>query len=189
MTSTDGEWPPYDDFGSKDHLHAIGVIAAGWNFIETRYQAFTQLIFPHHPKASIRVFELLGNEGRWQLIRDELAPSLPESESELLLHFLKAAAICKENRNAVVHAQFFIVEDPNLLGLGKGRTKTLDAIRRYSFDVSSLRAIADEIREVGWFGLNLFASIQVRVSNESWLQAGVATRFSFPLPEKPPLPC
>jgi hypothetical protein len=72
MTSTDGEWPPYDDLGSRDHLHAIGVIAAAWNFMESVYQAFTQLIFPFHIRPSIRVFELLGNDSRWQLIQDEL---------------------------------------------------------------------------------------------------------------------
>jgi hypothetical protein len=187
MTSTDGEWPPYDGFGSKDHLHAIGMIAAIWTSIERRYQAFIQLLFPTNVKAAVKIFELLGNEGRWGLIHDELAPTLPPVEADLVEYFLKCAAICKENRNAVMHAHIFIVEDPNNIGMNKLSSGT-GITKQYQFDISAIRAIADDAHNTQQFGLNLWASISLRMSNEFWAQQGTQPQAFLPLPRKPVQP-
>jgi hypothetical protein len=125
MTSTDGEWPSYDDLGSKDHLHAIGVIAAGRSFIETQYQAFTQLIFHHHIKASIRVFELLGNDSRWQLIRDELALSLPERESDLVFAFLKSGGHMQRKQKRRGSCTVLLLKTPAYSALARAEPKIL----------------------------------------------------------------
>jgi hypothetical protein len=66
------KWPTYD-IGSHDHLHAVGVMIAAWNMVETAFQVFIQLVFPNYMKAGLHTFELLGYDERVKLIRSQLA--------------------------------------------------------------------------------------------------------------------
>jgi hypothetical protein len=93
MTDSD-EWPAYQ-IDSHDHMHAIGVLIAAWNMVETAYKTFIELIFPNHLKAGLHVYELLGNDERVKLIRGELSETLNKQENDLSEHFFKAANICK----------------------------------------------------------------------------------------------
>lgn len=187
MSETQNQWPPYN-IGSADHLHAVGTVIAAWNLIERDYQAFIQLVFPSHMKAGIRTFDLLNNDGRIALIRDELPAFLNEKERDLLDHFLKAAYICKENRNVLAHSGYGISSDAERIILSKGRSKNAQSGSQMTLSVKAIREMADATFWTANFGLGLWSAVQVRISNESWAAQGVVPRFSQPLPEKPPLP-
>ncbi len=180
------DWPTYH-IGSRDQMHAIGVLIVAWNMIESAYQCFIQLIFPHHMKAGIGVYELLNNDGRVKLIRSEVPGLISDMEKDLLEYFFKSAFICKDNRNAIAHSHYGN-QAGDLLLLTKGRSKDQQSTNRFTFTVTGLREMADSSYATAFFGYQLFSSIQVRVSNEAWARQGVAPKVFVPLPEKPPLP-
>ena len=182
MTKQPDEWPHYS-LGSREHLHAVGVLVAAWNMVESTLQAFIQSVFPQ-AAASITVFEILGNDGRIKLIRNELRKTLHEDEYSLLNHFLVSVDICKENRNVIVHASYSPQQSSELMQLTKGRTPDHSAVKLIPLSIPAIREIADATFNTATFGFNLWASIQLRRSQP--LIGGAA--FSLPLPKKPVLP-
>jgi hypothetical protein len=100
------EWPAYN-IGSREHMHAIGILIAAWNSVEDAYQCFTQLVFPNHMKAGIQVFELMRNDERVKLIRSELPSIILKVEYDLVDYFLKCANICKQNRNSIAPTRHY----------------------------------------------------------------------------------
>jgi hypothetical protein len=188
MTASTEEWPPYH-VGTRDHLHAIGVLIANWNQVETAYQALMQLIFPHHLKSGIRVFQLFTNDQRVKLIRDELVASLSAEEADRVNHFLAMANICYANRNAFAHAQAHQTAHDDKFRISKGTGKE-NIGAQYLFKLDDLREIADATHGTFMFCLNIFAHIQIKSTIIDLARSG--NDFSWcplmPLPEKPSLP-
>jgi hypothetical protein len=127
MNNSPEEWPSYH-IGTRDHLHAIGVLIAAWNEVENCYQAFIQQIFPSNIKSAVRTFQILNNDQRVKLIKDELITVLPEKEADCVEHFLTMANICYQNRNMFSHATSHSTppavcppEPPRMLPSGPGR--------------------------------------------------------------------
>lgn len=187
-------WPWYNHIGSRDHLHAVGVMIAAWNTVEMSFQGFIQLIFLNSWTEAIRVYALLNNAGRIQLIRNELARKLRDDERELLFHFLDGANICNENRNIVAHANYPTSPDlgpdrtSEVLELSKGRAKDVCDIRSIKFSAKAIREMADATYGVSVLGFQLFSCINLRVSAEAWSERGKPVPMLIPLPQKPPRP-
>jgi hypothetical protein len=181
------DWPPYH-IGSRDHMHAIGVLIAAWNMVEGSYQAFIQLVFPHNLKAAISTYELMNNDSRIKLIRSELFGTLNQKENELLEYFFKSANICMANRNVIAHSHYSNQAPGDHLLLSKGRSKDQQSVNIFTFSITGIREMADATYLTAFFGMNLWSAINIRISNEYWASVGVPPKFSFPLPEKPPLP-
>lgn len=178
------EWPSYR-IGPKDHLHAVGVLVAAWNQIERTYSAFFQLILPWE---NHKIFEVLGNDSRWHMINDLVAARVDPDEAEAVRFFLKCAAICKENRNAVAHAEIDNPYKGDIIRLMKGLNKERTATREYWFTLESLRAMADDCFLTSTYGLNVWSSIHTRrmthlppEEQAKWL---VALPPKFPQPRK-----
>jgi hypothetical protein len=162
---------PYDR-----HMLAIGAIVAAWTHIEVTYHGFIMMLIPDKHVA-LRVYELLGNESRWALVRDELPAKLhSDAERDRLQHFLKAAAICKENRNAVAHAEYVASDKPDTLIAYRGRSKDLTRHRFHELPLEALHAIKSEIQDTAMYGVKLYLALAFRGEPDS------------PLPDKPPLP-
>jgi len=155
---------------------AIGTIVTGWTHIEVTYHGFILLLIPDG-KVAQRVYELLGNESRAALIRDELPAKLHNDEQrDALQHFLKAAAICKENRNAVAHAEYIAGEKPDTLIAYRGRSRDLVRHRFHELPLDALHAIQSEIQTTAMYGVELYLALTLAAIPASGL------------PAKPPLP-
>jgi hypothetical protein len=181
------KWPLYD-LGSHDHLHAIGVMIAAWNQVETVYQTFIQLIFPDHMAAGIHVYELLGNDERAKLIRAHLPSIATNEEFGLVDHFLTYANICRVYRNILAHSGYANQPPDDLIRLTRGSSKDRKTLTSVQFSVAGIREMADTTYIAAQFGFAVWSAIQLRLSNESWAAKGVVPQFSLSLPEKPPLP-
>jgi hypothetical protein len=137
---------------------------------------------------AITAFELMGNESRWQFIHDECARYLDPEETIHVLHFLKCAAICKENRNAVAHAKVKPTGN-GLLNLEKGRTKPDNLPRHYWLDVLALRQMADETYATSRYGGDIVRyALSRRFQAPPEFQKIRAALGQLTLPERPPLP-
>jgi hypothetical protein len=181
------DWPNYS-LGSKDQLHAMGVLIAAWKNVETAFQALVQLVFPQNLKAGIHTFELLGFDGWSKLIRAHFPDFATAEEMELIEHLMRSSSVCKENRNIVAHAGHpSQVEGSTIVLTGKVSKdrSSLDLIR---FDLSALREMADATYATANFGLNLWSAINMRLTNASLQAQGLVPKFFSPLPEKPLLP-
>jgi hypothetical protein len=181
------EWPSYH-IGTRDHLHALGVLVANWNNIETAYQAFIQLIFPQHMQGGIRVFQLMNNDQRIKLIKEELMPSLGLLEADGLDHFLKMAHICYANRNALAHAHAHHNAFEEKFRISQGGKNNVGA--QYLFKLNDLREMADAAHATFMFGLSVWGYIQIKSTFIQMTKAGQDTSW-LPLrslPEKPSLP-
>jgi hypothetical protein len=180
-------WPVYN-IGSRDHLHAIGVVIAAWNMVETAFQTLIQLVFPHNIKAGIHTFELLGNDERMKLIRAQLPDIANENELELLEHLIKSANICKEYRNVLAHTSYPNQPSEETILMLKGLSKDRSSTNLFKFTVTGIREMADATYITAQFGFALWSAINLRLSNASWAQHGVVPTFLPSLPEKPPMP-
>lgn len=179
------DWPTYKSGASyKKHFHAVGVLVANWSMIERAYEALFQFMFQGNIKLSQRSFELLGNQSRWQLISDICGELTTPEQAEHIQHFLRCAAICKENRNAVAHADYQNGPDEETIRLLKGRNKADDSVRDYHFNVASIRQIADEAHLVGEYGFLIFLHLEsARV-----IPPEHRATLHLPLLYKPPVP-
>jgi hypothetical protein len=162
------EWPPYH-IGTSEHLHAIGVLIATWNEVENCYQAFIQQIFPLNVKSAVRTFQILNNDQRVRLIRDELITVLPGKEAGCVEHFLNMANICYQNRNVFSHATSHSAAENDKLRISKGTGK--DNIGdQYLFSLDYLKEMADSTHETFTFGINVWGTIQPgKLEIATWL--------------------
>ena len=180
------EWPKHGT-RLKDHYHAIGVLIAAWNDVESAYSALIQILIPN-TRTAVQLFHLLGNEGRWQFILEESGRTLPEEDAADVAYFLKCAAICKENRNGIAHSRMGPQDDAAIIMLTKGYDAASQTLKQYWLTVTSLRQMADETAEVASYGFALWASIHIR---RNWLGYTEDIRKKFPdmlkaSPERPP---
>jgi len=160
MADSTDDWPAFSNV-PKEHLLAIGSLVVAWNEVETAYSAFFQLLLAAQVPAAIDLFYLLGNDSRWQFISDESKRSLPASDAANVAYFLKCAAICKENRNAVVHADVSPQKDPTVVMLTKGRDPTKSFLKQYWLSVEALRQMADETRATALYGIRVWSHINI----------------------------
>jgi len=181
------KWPPYE-IGSHEHLHAVGVVVAAWNQVETAYQTMIQLIFPHHMKAGIHAFELLGNDQRVKLISAGFSEIATAQELDLLRSFLKHANICKDYRNVLCHAGYPNQPPGELIVMSNGTSKDRSNMKLTRFTVAGIREMADTTYATAKFGFDLWSAVNLRISNASWLASGVTPRFLPSLPKSPPQP-
>jgi hypothetical protein len=187
MAQTEGEWPPYH-LGSRDHLHAVGVIVAAWNDLERAYGAMIQMLMPHNIGAAIQISELLGNESRLAFIREQSEKLLSKEHADHVAYFLTCAAICKENRNAIVHADMArIAPGETVIMLSKGRDLKQDRLKQYWFEVPALRQMADEIHATSTYGMLIFAHVTIDRVRPT-VPEPMRTTLALPSLDKPPQP-
>lgn len=182
-------WPPYK-IGSRDHLHAVGVLIANWAEVEQSYQTLFQFMFSGQFNLGIRTFELLGNDGRAALIREECTAQAQPQFEDHLSHFLKCAAICKENRNAIAHAHFLPSQDPEFVVLDKGRDRAASQMKFYRFTVEAIRAMADETYVVAHYGREIWVYMELArtAAHGGFVPPHFAVAAQTPPLIKPPQP-
>jgi hypothetical protein len=173
----------------KDHMHALGVIAANYNELEGN---FYRLFFLTLGKIQVgkMVFSKLNNAERIEIALKMAEYEKPEFRDRYE-HFISGYGTSTENRNILLHSKAHNAWPRDIsvshLTLAKPSKKSFDENNFISLDLSELRSVADDLAALKMFGSGLFywrfASLTGGVI--TWDSGETATP---PLPEKPPAP-
>lgn len=173
----------------KDHMHALGVIAANYNNLEG---VFYRLFFLTLGKIQVGklVFSKLNNAERI-----EIALKMAEYEKpkfrDRYEHFISGYGASTENRNNLLHSKAHNAWPRDIsvshLTLAKPSKKSPDENNFISLDISELRSVADDLAALTMFGSGLFywRFASLTGGTITWDSGETATP---PLPEKPPSP-
>jgi hypothetical protein len=185
------KWPEYLP-DTRDHLHAIGVIAVTFNFLEYRLLGLSLLYVGFDEVTTFLFHRLRDNAARIELI---LKASALRGETieikDSVHHFCAGFVRCAENRNILMHSLARTVESKNALVpsvefLKAAKDKHLKW-NRFSLGVPQLRIIADETKAFSDFGRRLFVHVTTTYRREQ-LTGPYPIGEPEPLPGKPPLP-
>lgn len=136
-------WPYYyKEFGSVEHLHALGVIAATYNVMEYQLSHWFRATIDadYQDEIAARIFASLSNNTRLDIIRKFFEQSRFDKYRIWINEALDSYDICAENRNYLMHSvgnENFV--DPELCNFIKpsrnNPTRTID----YPLRVKDLR--------------------------------------------------
>lgn len=174
-------------FGKPDEVYAVGAIVIAWNFCENSLAFLLQHIIKVDHKTVTRIFELLSNQSRVDLVRLEGKQRLTQGEFDVLSAYLSAYLDCLENRNLVAHSQIKMNGAKGGLSLQKRSSKDRITFNRFHIPSDELLYIADTTYDLAQHGYNLAVSLAVGP------HGGVRIRedgplLPAPLPDKFPRP-
>ena len=191
MSESD-QWPSPDyNPGSRDHLHAIGVISMMFNAFERGLHDLYE-IHPLRQRVPQRLIDLyfysLNEDRRTQAIQKvfksfERSPKVKAIVTNLVDYF----EWCKDARNKVLHAEQYpalLGGDPAFLHLTKKASKNNPSARYIALTVPLLRSIADKMRAGQLQCAKVRIYLRVRGRHVSELSGGLAVYKHEPLPEK-----
>jgi hypothetical protein len=180
------------------HVHALGVIAANFNQLETDLQLLIYIFLSMHNlsggvlKAHRYLLQQLNNAERIGLLEQFYKEKVSGTElADLLDWFVLGYRTCAENRNMLMHS----VPHGSTLDALK-EIATLDLIRSsrknpiddifVSLELKDLRRVADDIDRFGLFGHNLALGVLGSFrGGKIWFRG---QEVPAPLPAKPPKP-
>jgi hypothetical protein len=186
-SSTD--WPDRSyHIGQRDHLHALGVITASFNELESALAALFFTYLKLEEPASHKIFALLNNYQRIDLLRDGVAAFENDpTVKELVLHFIVGFETLANSRNFLTHSHT-ILKSPDHLTFGKSSKRQPDVWTFAHMGIQNLRQVADDIHAFGIFGQALKTWVWARDFDGEIMSFPNRTFHKPPWPEKPPLP-
>lgn len=173
----------------KEHMHALGVIAANYNDLEGHFYRLFYITQPQFEVGKL-VFSKLNNANRMEVAR-KVAETQPQEFRERYEHFLSGYGTATDNRNILMHSRAHNASLSDItashLTLAKSSKKAPDENNFVSLDLPELRSIADEMAEFAMFGWRLYYWRIAAFSSGkiTWENGEVVTP---PLPDKPQLP-
>ena len=177
----------YRDFGSAEHLHALGAIAAMYNLLEDQLWWLLRDYLCVNETVAAHTFISMSNNTRLDIARRAVKEI--ETDSDAIagyLHFLIGYDICAENRNYLMHStadqNFEDIEIYNFLK--RSRRNPLEYVD-YPIRVGDLREVADVTQTYWLYGSAL--RTWFRKSRDAQPQDRDAS-WPSTLPEKPLLP-
>lgn len=187
-------WPQYE-VGRQDYLFALGVLVANFNELEGILSLlFTMNVrLPYAAKSSI--FKKSDNSQRIKIIQGCLSITqwnhrdhpLPynKREKEAIEHFLRGYAICAENRNILLHSEAIPLGKTKRVFFFKDSKKPPHWPNKYAPSITTLRAIADAMREYSNYGSELCSALR----DFYWITEELGLKpIRRPLPLRPRLP-
>ncbi|TYL80326.1 hypothetical protein [Bradyrhizobium cytisi] len=173
----------------KEHMHALGVIAANYNDLEGQFYRLFYITQTHFEVGKL-VFSKLNNAQRMEVAR-KVAETQPLSFRERYEHFISGYGTATDNRNILMHSKAHNASLSDLtsshLTLAKPSKKTPDENNFISLDVAELRSVADDMAEFAMFGSQLFYWRIAALSGGTITWEGGETATPT-LPDKPRLP-
>lgn len=142
----------------KDHMHALGVIAANYNDLEGQFYRLFYVIMSDMDAGKL-IFSKLNNAERM-----EVALKLGEHTSPtfrtLFEYFISGFGTLHENRNILMHSKAHNALDKELdishITLAKQSKRSPHENNFVSLDIQELRTIADDMANFSTFGFDLF---------------------------------
>lgn len=172
-------------FGTADEVYAIGAVIVAWNLCEGVLFQLLMRAAKLQPKTATRVFNLLGNQSRLDLLRLESSSRLDPEDNERVLNFITAYGICLENRNLIAHSQIYMNAADDGLSLLKISSKDRITYNQYTVPTAEMMDVAVTTYDLAQWGMAV--SLAIWAGPTRTLQAG-GKPFAAPLPGKFPLP-
>lgn len=171
----------------RDHMQALGVIAANYNDLEG---AFYRLFFiiMHNVNVGKLVFAKLNNAERMSVAR-KAAEIEPAVFRPLFEYFIAGFGVATENRNILMHSKAHNAGALASLGqshltFAKSTKADMDENNFVSLEVQELRDIADDMANFSVFGFDLFLW-RVALITKGTITWGDGKTTTPTLPEKP----
>jgi hypothetical protein len=197
------EWPAYR-VGNRDYIHALGVIATGFNLLEFRLRS----LFPTYTRipspAAYALFAKTSNQMRLELMRGSIDFSThPPAIKNDVRYFLEGFKICADNRNILMHSTVFYVfgpdddpcpvtalpgTQPQGMGFQKSPRGDPFQIKTYQLSLDEIRGVADCIKAFEDYGDRLFWHIMKNYEPTRYQTFRLPDEAQFALPNRPPLP-
>jgi hypothetical protein len=173
----------------KDHIHALGVVAANYNELEGSFYRLFYLTLGKFDAGKI-IFAKLNNAERI-----EIALKVAEQETspfrEHYEHFISGYGIATENRNILLHSKAHnswpLDVSVSHLVLAKPSKKDPSENNFITLDITELRSVADDLANFYMFGgaLVYYRYAALTGGIITWENGLTATP---PLPDKPAPP-
>jgi hypothetical protein len=181
--------------GLLEHMHALGVIAANYNRLESELRLLLNLFIGdamYKAHAGNYIFERLSNAQRLDLLKQLYNSAVGGFELAARLDwFVSGYGVCAENRNILMHSetssdQANALQIASTLELRKYSKNNPGSLNFISLKLSELRNVADDIDRFTQYGLDLAICEIARRSGGKINLAGREIQPS--LPDKPPEP-
>jgi hypothetical protein len=173
----------------RDHMHALGVVAAHYNHLEQVFQLLFWRYSALDSTPALRLFQRLNNN-RNRI--DSLIEWIENKEynaemKERALHFVSGFEVCAENRNFLMHG---LTQSPlsasDSLVLAKAARRDPERHNFLHLRLQDIRQIANEIDNLWILGMRLYVWYRARSTGGTIILNG--KKISPTLPEIPPAP-
>jgi hypothetical protein len=174
----------------RDHMHALGVVAANYNHLEQTFQALFWRYSSLDSKPALRLFQRLNNNrNRIDSIREWIeSKEYNVSARGLALHFVESFETCADNRNFLMHSLTQgTLEQADKLVLAKAAKRDPERTNSLHLGVDELRSVADDMFHLERFGLRLYMWWRARANGGKYRFAD-GREVAPTLPEKSPAP-
>jgi hypothetical protein len=186
-------WPQPDYFkGKKDHLHALGVVAALYNDLEFSLFSLFYMYSGLTRVVAQPLFENMSNSQRLDfLTRCVETSNIDDTSKELANHFIKCFSICAENRNFLMHSTINTNHELDIVIFSKASREDPNRLNSINADLATIRKVADIFNEIDNFGVGVFFSASQKLDWEGRVIGAIQVNgapFAPPSPQKPSLP-
>lgn len=174
----------------RDHMQALGVIAANYNDLEGQFYRLFYLTVGNISVGKL-VFAKLNNPERMAVAK-KAAETEPQQFKPLFEWFISGYGTATENRNNLMHSKAHNGMSLASIGvshltLTKPTKANLDENNFVHLDVEDLRGIADDMANFSDFGFDLFLW-RAALLTKGVIKWGDGKTTTPTLPEKPPEP-
>ena len=178
-------WKENNTFGDPPLLYAAGASIAAWNLCEIAMLGLLQQFIKSHNAISSKVYALLGNSSRSDLL-EFCASQSEKSIKELTYAFIKHYTICLQNRNLVAHAMYLRELPDSRHVLKKFPKHSIEKVNTFDVDEKAMLEIANGCYETYIFGVQIADCL---VANPNVINGGPLLHHMLsPLPKIPPQP-
>ena len=195
---TEGEpwsWTKRYNPGLFDHMHALGVIAANYNRLETVCACYLTFFMGSQmtaAEAGAYLFERLSNAEGINLLKQLYTTEVGGTIlADRLDWFVSGYGKCAESRNILMHsephgASYNALQLVSALALRKASKNNPGVHNFISLELHELRQVADDIDRFATYGFEL-ALYQIARKSGGTITLG-DRQLSPPLPDRPPEP-
>ena len=182
-------WPkPHYEVGQPKHVHALGVVAAQYNGLESSLLALLYDYTGLSAETTQWLFSHTSNNVRLELLKR----CVNERESDpymknYVLHFADWFDVCSANRNVLMHS-IVSVTDEATLNFTKSSRNDPRKINAVDLSIEDIRRVADDITVAEGMGLRLHTRFISTKSGKPDNLAEDVWRFLSTLPKKPRVP-
>jgi hypothetical protein len=141
----------------KEHIHALGVVAANYNSLEsTFYSIFCEYFGISDGSAAL--FAQFKNNFRIDTLKVIVSKYETDPKvADAVFHFLKCFTICADNRNILMHSLMdSFHQGETILKIRKSARNDFEKYTDLQFDLTSIRDTADEIWMVEGYAIDLY---------------------------------
>jgi hypothetical protein len=170
----------------RDHMHALGVVAANYNHLEQVFMALFWRYSSLDSTPALRLFQRLNNNRHRidSLLEWIESKEFNTSAKELAVHFVKSFETCADNRNFLMHSLTKgTLEQTDKLVLAKAAKRDPDRTNSLQLGVEELRTVADDMFHLERFGLRLYVWWRARANGGKY-RFSDGREFVPTLPEK-----